>query len=176
MRTSSSTTARAEERTPLIPSSSPSSSSSSSSSLHKVHAHPDSDTDTHAGNRAALRRVLFVALVSATSFAFTQTSLIYAFRVMTCDEYYARHDLGGLGPVSSGHEHGSGVELGMEMEMIRDRCSIPSVESSTAKAIALMSTNTTFCCTSLFSLGSCLPPDGRGRGREVLHTDMVQRF
>lgn len=84
-----------------------------------------------------LRRVLFVALVSATSFAFTQTSLIYAFRVMTCDDYFE-------------HTHGVGSEGGHAIDYVGegDRCAVPVVESRTARAIALMSTMTTFCCTS----------------------------
>jgi hypothetical protein len=73
-----------------------------------------------------LRRVLLLAFASATSFAFTQTSLIYAFRVMTCDDYFTLHN----SMIGSG----------------KDRCSIPIVESKTAKAIAVMSTMTTFCC------------------------------
>lgn len=84
-----------------------------------------------------LRRVMFTALISAASFAFTQTSLIYAFRVMTCDDYFSTRlggrDMGGLG----------------EMRLLaKDRCSIPVVESRTAQAIAIMSTMTTFCCMS----------------------------
>jgi hypothetical protein len=79
-----------------------------------------------------LRRVLLLAFASATSFAFTQTSLIYAFRVMTCDDYFALHD-STLGSRSG-----------------KDRCSIPIVESKTAKAIAVMSTMTTFCCEFTF--------------------------
>lgn len=81
-----------------------------------------------------LRRVLFVALVSATSFAFTQTSLIYSFRVMTCDDYYDHHP--------------SPSELGRG----GDRCAIPIVEARTARAIALMSTATTFCCKSAIGI------------------------
>lgn len=84
--------------------------------------------DRKEGFFSPLRRVLFTAFVSATSFAFTQTSLIYAFRVMTCDDYFDSR----LGDLS----HGG------------DRCSTPAIESRTAKAIAVMSTMTTFCCTS----------------------------
>lgn len=90
-----------------------------------------------------IRRVLFVALVSAASFAFTQTSLIYAFRVMTCDDYY-NHDLDHL--LSYPHSAGNGVESGFE-EGNGDRCSIPAIEGRTARSIAIMSTMTTSCCT-----------------------------
>ena len=82
-----------------------------------------------------LRRVMFVALVSATSFAFTQTSLIYAFRVMTCDDHFQHLD---------GHDR----KLHLVESVVKggDRCAIPVVEARTARAIALMSTMTTFCC------------------------------
>ena len=93
-----------------------------------------------------IRRVLFVALVSAASFAFTQTSLIYAFRVMTCDDYYNHPPHLHLSPESSfgaGHVDGPGLVAGG-----KDRCSIPVIEGRTARAIAIMSTMTTFCCTS----------------------------
>lgn len=91
-----------------------------------------------------IRRVLFVALVSAASFAFTQTSLIYAFRVMTCDDYYDHPHYNG----SSGSGYGIGDGDGPEMMSGgKDRCSIPVIEGRTARAIAIMSTMTTFCCT-----------------------------
>ena len=82
-----------------------------------------------------LRRVMFVALVSATSFAFTQTSLIYAFRVMTCDDHFQHLD---------GHDQK--LSLAEMLAKGGDRCAIPVVEARTARAIALMSTMTTFCC------------------------------
>jgi hypothetical protein len=100
-----------------------------------------------------IRRVLFVALVSAASFAFTQTSLIYAFRVMTCDDYYD-HSPHYRSPESHNaieHEVGGGIMSGG-----KDRCSIPVIEGRTARAIAIMSTMTTFCCTS--SISPLLPP------------------
>jgi hypothetical protein len=90
-----------------------------------------------------IRRVLFVALVSAASFAFTQTSLIYAFRVMTCDDYYDQPPHHLLHPYKAGYVDGAGLGNGG-----KDRCSIPIIEGRTARAIAIMSTMTTFCCTS----------------------------
>ncbi|WVQ69175.1 uncharacterized protein L199_007391 [Kwoniella botswanensis] len=69
-----------------------------------------------------VRRVFFTSLLLSMTFAFTQTSLIYAFRVMTCDEYYKTHEWDG--------SHG-------------DRCSIPQVEGKSAREIAIMSTTTT---------------------------------
>lgn len=92
------------------------------------------------GSFSPIRRVLFVALVSAASFAFTQTSLIYAFRVMTCDDYYDH--------LSSRHDIRAGDEYGFKGGRGKDRCSIPIIEGRTARAIAVMSTMTTFCCMS----------------------------
>jgi hypothetical protein len=95
-----------------------------------------------------IRRVLFVALVSAASFAFTQTSLIYAFRVMTCDDHYDHPPH--FHPYSQFTEAGSDIGYGL-VNGGKDRCSIPVIEGRTARAIAIMSTMTTFCCTSSHS-------------------------
>ncbi|ODO09636.1 hypothetical protein I350_01848 [Cryptococcus amylolentus CBS 6273] len=69
-------------------------------------------------------RVLFTSFLLAMTFAVTQTSLIYAFRVMTCDEYYKTHEWDG--------REG-------------DRCSVPKIEADSASQIALMSVITTSC-------------------------------
>nr|KIR89040.1 hypothetical protein I308_00037 [Cryptococcus tetragattii IND107] len=67
------------------------------------------------------------------TFAFTQTSPIYAFRIMTCDEYYKTHD---------------------EWTGTGDRCSVPKIEADSASQIAIMSTVTTSCTiTNLFIRG-----------------------
>ncbi|ORY30984.1 major facilitator superfamily domain-containing protein [Naematelia encephala] len=72
-----------------------------------------------------LARVYFTSFLLSLTFAFTQTSLIYAFRTMTCDAYYATHSVPSL------------VE--------GDRCSIGAIEARTANEIAIMSTTTTSC-------------------------------
>ncbi|KIR43128.1 hypothetical protein I307_04268 [Cryptococcus deuterogattii 99/473] len=78
-------------------------------------------------------RVLFTSFLLAMTFAFTQTSLIYAFRIMTCDEYYKTHD---------------------EWTGTGDRCSVPKIEADSASQIALMSTVTTSCTiANLFITG-----------------------
>lgn len=69
-------------------------------------------------------RVFFTSFLLAMTFSFTQTSLIYAFRIMTCDEYYKTHD---------------------EWAGTGDRCSIPRIEADSASQIAIMSTVTTSC-------------------------------
>ncbi|TXT07090.1 hypothetical protein VHUM_03260 [Vanrija humicola] len=56
----------------------------------------------------------FVAL----TLSFTQTSLVYSFRTMTCDEYYKTHEWDGVG----------------------DRCAVKEIEASTAKSITAMGT------------------------------------
>ncbi|WVQ83378.1 hypothetical protein IAT38_005519 [Cryptococcus sp. DSM 104549] len=68
-------------------------------------------------------RVFFTSFLLAMTFAFTQTSLIYAFRVMTCEEYYKTHEWTGTG----------------------DRCAVPRIEADSASQIAIMSTVTTGC-------------------------------
>jgi hypothetical protein len=65
---------------------------------------------------------MFTSFLCAMSFAFTQTPLIYAFRVMTCDEYYKTHSYGGVG----------------------DRCALPRIEADTASSVALVGTSTMF--------------------------------
>ncbi|ODN82295.1 hypothetical protein L202_02573 [Cryptococcus amylolentus CBS 6039] len=70
-----------------------------------------------------IRRVLFTSLLLAMTFRLTQTTVIYAFRVMTCDEYYKSHDWVG--------ERGD------------DKCSLPKIEAESASHVALMSMMTT---------------------------------
>lgn len=74
-----------------------------------------------------VRRVYFTSFLIASAFAFTQTSLMYAFRLMTCAEYYKSHTYGG--PVGG------------------DRCKVSVIEADTARNIALMSSSTTFFST-----------------------------
>lgn len=85
------------------------------------------DVKQDAPIRAVLspvRRVYFIASLTSLSFAITQTTLIYAFRVMTCDEYHLTHKWRGTG----------------------DRCALPAIDAQTARSIALMSSFTVFCC------------------------------
>ncbi|GMK57959.1 hypothetical protein CspeluHIS016_0407930 [Cutaneotrichosporon spelunceum] len=70
-----------------------------------------------------LYRVYFTSFIVGITFSFTQTALIYSFRTMTCDEYYATRKFTGVG----------------------DRCAIHAIESSTARSVALMSAITTGC-------------------------------
>ena len=72
-------------------------------------------------------RVFFTSALCAVSFSFTQTSIIYAFRVMTCDEYYKTHAWTGVG----------------------DRCALPVIEADTANAVAIVTSTTMFFSQSL---------------------------
>ena len=83
--------------------------------------------DKAASYAAMTRRVFIMAFFLALSFSFTQTSLIYAFRLMTCEEYYKTHEWTGTG----------------------DRCELRLIEAETARNVAIMSTTTTSCCEFL---------------------------
>ncbi|ORX38886.1 major facilitator superfamily domain-containing protein [Kockovaella imperatae] len=85
----------------------------------------ESNSPSHSGWFPPIRRVMFTACLLSLTFAFTQTSLIYSFRTMTCNEYYKHH-------AWDGPED-------------KNRCAIPRIESSTAASIALMSSTTTMC-------------------------------
>ncbi|KAL1405594.1 hypothetical protein Q8F55_009233 [Vanrija albida] len=65
-----------------------------------------------------LHRVYIMSFMVALTLSFTQTSLIYSFRTMTCDEYYKTHVWDGVG----------------------DRCAVKAIEASTAKSITAMGT------------------------------------
>ncbi|CAD6580355.1 MAG: hypothetical protein TREMPRED_002714 [Tremellales sp. Tagirdzhanova-0007] len=82
-----------------------------------------------------IRRVFFVSFFISMTFAFTQTSLLYAFHDMTCDEYYRSHTWNGIG----------------------DRCSSGPIDAETAKDIALMASVTTgSSIVNLFVTGMCI--------------------
>ncbi|KAJ7325779.1 hypothetical protein DFH08DRAFT_1085029 [Mycena albidolilacea] len=74
------------------------------------------------------RRILLATFLLSTTFAFTATPLIYAYRLFNCQEYYDD-------PAHPPYE-GSG-----------DACAVPVIESHTARDIAIMITLTTFSGT-----------------------------
>ncbi|WWC67886.1 uncharacterized protein I206_101804 [Kwoniella pini CBS 10737] len=78
-------------------------------------------TKKEGGFFGPVPRVFFTSTLLSMTFAFTQTTLIYAFRVMTCEEYHKTHTWNGNG---------------------KDKCNIPYVEAKTARQIAIMSTVT----------------------------------
>ncbi|OCF37391.1 hypothetical protein I316_00512 [Kwoniella heveanensis BCC8398] len=81
-----------------------------------------------------VRRVMFTSFLLSMTFAFTQTSLLYAFRIMACDEYHKTHEW--TGPPQG------------------DRCAITPVEGNSARQIALMGATTTTCTiANLFVTG-----------------------
>ena len=86
----------------------------------------DKTPEVQHGLFPPLRRVMFTAFLLATTFAFTQTSLIYSFRVMTCDEWYKTHVWDGQG----------------------DRCDLRTIDARAARNVAIMSSTTTICSES----------------------------
>ncbi len=82
--------------------------------------------------KSVIYRVLVAAFLVSLSFGMTQVPLIYVFGVMTCDEYYKHHGMPPLGtPV---YDH---------------RCSLPAIEASTARSVALLGGG-----TALFGVGN----------------------
>ncbi|KAJ6564737.1 hypothetical protein B0H19DRAFT_1141835 [Mycena capillaripes] len=74
------------------------------------------------------RRILLATFLLSTTFAFTATPLLYAYRIFNCQEYYED-------PAHPPYE-GSG-----------DACAVTAIDSHTAKDIAIMITLTTFSGT-----------------------------
>lgn len=108
--------------------------------------------------------ILLCAFITSLSFGVTQVPLLYVFRLMTCDAYYESHPSTGspIGfdtadesilsytLVSVSQTHGSKPVDG-------DRCSIHSIESSTALSISLLGASTTvFGLANLFLTGSLI--------------------
>lgn len=67
-------------------------------------------------------RILLCAFLISLSFSFTQVPILYVFRLMTCEEYYKVH------PPWTGEG---------------DRCSVNTIEASTARSLALLGMSTT---------------------------------
>nr|POF11650.1 putative membrane protein c14c4.07 [Quercus suber] len=91
-----------------------------------------SETSPAWHNQSVAYRVLFSAFIITLSFSVTQVPLVYVFGVMTCESYYETH------PIPPGP----------------DRCRNHEIESSTARAIALLGAGTTlFGVFNLFFTG-----------------------
>ncbi|KAF7349999.1 hypothetical protein MVEN_01301400 [Mycena venus] len=71
------------------------------------------------------RRVLFATFLLSTTFWFTQTPIMYAYRIFNCDEYYA----------DPAHPPYTGTG---------DACALTAVETSTARDISVMIILSTF--------------------------------
>ncbi|KAF7375714.1 hypothetical protein MSAN_00460900 [Mycena sanguinolenta] len=82
----------------------------------------------HKGLFSTYRRILLATFLLSTTFAFTATPLIYAYRIFNCQEYYDD-------PAHPPYQ-GDG-----------DACAVPAIESHTAQDIAIMITLTTFSGT-----------------------------
>lgn len=105
------------ERTPLLVD------ATSRQEVGTSNGHEAGSEVSKRGVLPALNRIYFMAFVIGLTLSFTQSALIYSFRVMTCDEYYKTHKWRGHG----------------------DRCATPRIESDTASSVALMSSITTGC-------------------------------
>ncbi|KAI4152925.1 MAG: hypothetical protein LQ340_002613 [Diploschistes diacapsis] len=139
----------------------------------------DGDEEATRWPRAVKYLVLLCAFLTSLSFGVTQVPLLYVFRLMTCDAYYAgRGAAGELGLLSGeleGREPGSVGRLlsgglyalawaasgqfpaSTAEEGVRDRCSIHAIESSTALAVSLLGASTTvFGLANLFLTGSLI--------------------
>ena len=89
-----------------------------------------SETSTLLGKEQAgnaprfgpIPRVFFTSVLIAVAFAFTQTSLLFAFRNMACDEYYKTHEWSGDG----------------------DRCALAEIDADYVAQVAIMGSSTTF--------------------------------
>jgi len=107
--------------------------------------------------------VLLSAFFISLSFGVTQVPLLYVFRLMTCDAYYEEHP-------SQGHPHTQHVSRSILSYALAhghraagakpetsDRCSIHSIESSTALSISILGgSNTVFGTLNLFLTSSLI--------------------
>lgn len=75
--------------------------------------------------KSVLYRAFLCGFIVSLSFGVTQVPMLYVFRLMTCDAYYENHPL-------------PGPEKG-------DRCAVPEIEASSARAIALVGASTMIC-------------------------------
>ncbi|KAF4534420.1 MFS transporter [Lasiodiplodia theobromae] len=67
-------------------------------------------------------RILLMGFIMSLSLSFTQVPMLYAFRLMTCDEFYKTHEV-----PPPGH----------------DRCAVHEIEAETARQVTLVGTSTT---------------------------------
>ncbi|KAJ7166537.1 hypothetical protein C8R43DRAFT_1163301, partial [Mycena crocata] len=83
----------------------------------------------HRGLFSPYRRVLVATFLLSTTFWFTSTPLLYAYRIFNCEDYYA----------DASHPPYTGTG---------DACALPAVETSTAKDISIMVVLSTFSGTA----------------------------
>ena len=67
-----------------------------------------------------LRRMLLIVFCLSFTFGLTNTPMLYAYRVLTCQEYYQHHK----------PYQGNG-----------DQCAIPAIDVQTAKAVSFSTSN-----------------------------------
>lgn len=98
------------ERTPLVP------------------PQPGTEEVVKRGWFPSLNRVLLTTCLLSLTFAFTQTSIMYGFRRMTCEDYYLHHP--------------------DAVEPTPDRCTLRRIEADTAGSISIMVSTTMTCSES----------------------------
>lgn len=100
-----------------------------------VRPQPGTEHIVKRGCFPSLHRVLFTTCLLALTFAFTQTSLMYGFRRMTCEDYYLHHP--------------------DAIEPVPDRCTVRRIEADTASSISIMATSTMTFSESLAACSVC---------------------
>ena len=112
--------------------------------------------------------ILLCAFITSLSFGVTQVPLLYVFRLMTCDAYYADHPPHHSTPPYTPSRTATSSILSYALASIlsptsknsgsdADRCSIHAIEASTALSIALLSASTTlFGLLNLFLTSSLI--------------------
>ena len=119
--------------------------------------------------RSVRYRVWLCAFLTSLSFGVTQVPILYVFRLMTCDTYYEDNPSANPGSLMQRpHAESWGAMLSYALEpMVNavraggvgtfDRCSIRTIESSTALSISLLGASTTvFGIANLFITGSLI--------------------
>lgn len=122
--------------------------------------------------------VLLCAFFTSLSFGVTQVPILYVFRLMTCDAYYAGHPDAAPSP----QEELLSVRSALSRRLTdgifllpaiaeTDRCSIHAIEASTALAVSLVGASTTICgLVNLFLTGALIKRIG------VKSTLLIQTF
>lgn len=145
---------------------------------------PDDEQDDRGAKvwpHSARYLVLLCAFITSLSFGVTQVSLLYVFRLMTCDAYYKDHsserlnELTQTSPtITSLLEYAlaaGGSSAHAQSRSAADRCSIHAIESSTALSVSLLGASTTvFGILNLFVTGNLIKRIG------VKPTLMIQVF
>ena len=110
--------------------------------------------------------IFLCAFITSLSFGVTQVPLLYVFRLMTCDAYYADHDAQSITQLSPRGTANPILSYALAPILSPsyanpqpefDRCSLHAIEASTALSIAFLGASTTvFGLLNLFLTGSLI--------------------